>query len=60
MLVPPGDRASLARALAMVLDNAPLRLQLAAAAARAGAALPDWPAAVRRWVDALDQLIAAS
>ena len=59
MLVPPGDRASLARALAFVIDNTPLRLQLAAAAAKAGAALPDWPEAVRGWVDALDRLIAA-
>jgi glycosyltransferase involved in cell wall biosynthesis len=59
MLVPPGDREALARALAMVLDNAPLRRTLAAAAAKAGAALPDWPRAVRGWVDALDRLIAA-
>jgi glycosyltransferase involved in cell wall biosynthesis len=59
MLVPPGDRDSLMRALAMVLDKPPLRLQLAAAAAKAGAALPDWPEAVRRWADALDRLIGA-
>ena len=59
MLVPPGDAESLARALAMVMDSAPLRLQLATGAARAGAALPDWPSAVRRWVEALDRLVAA-
>lgn len=58
MLVPPGDRASLVRALAMVLDKAPLRLQLAAAAAKAGAVLPDWPEAVGRWAEALDRLVA--
>lgn len=59
MLVPPGDCEALARALAMVLDHTPLRLTLAAAAAKAGAALPDWPQAVRGWVDALNRLIAA-
>ncbi|HXZ00535.1 MAG TPA: glycosyltransferase family 4 protein [Stellaceae bacterium] len=59
MLVPPGDRDALARALAMVLDHPALRLTLAAAAAKAGAALPDWPQAVRGWADALDRLIAA-
>ena len=58
MLVPPGDRVSLVRALAMVLEKAPLRLQLAAAAATAGAALPDWPEAVGRWAEALDRLVA--
>jgi glycosyltransferase involved in cell wall biosynthesis len=58
MLVPPGDRSSLVRALALVLDNDGLRARLAAAAAAAGAALPDWPQAVRRWIEALDRLIA--
>jgi glycosyltransferase involved in cell wall biosynthesis len=56
LLVPPGDRASLTRALAMVLDKPPLRLQLAAAAAKAGAALPDWPQAIRHWARSLDRL----
>ena len=58
MLVPPGDRTSLTRALMQVLDNETLRVRLAAAAAKAGAALPDWPASVRRWIEALDRLIA--
>ena len=59
MLVPPGDRSSLVRALALVLDKPPLRLQLAAAAAKAGAALPDWPEAIRHWAQSLDRLIGA-
>jgi glycosyltransferase involved in cell wall biosynthesis len=58
MLVPPGDRAALTDALRFVIDNAPLRARLAAGAAAAGAALPDWPAATRGWIDALDRLIA--
>jgi glycosyltransferase involved in cell wall biosynthesis len=58
MLVPPGDRAELGRALAMVLDNGRLRARLAEGAAGAGAALPDWPAATRRWIDSLDRLVA--
>jgi glycosyltransferase involved in cell wall biosynthesis len=57
MLVPPGDRDSLARALAMVLDRPALRAQLAVAAAKAGAGLPDWPSAVRHWAQALDRLV---
>jgi len=58
MLVPPGDRAALARALGMVLDNETLRAQLAAGAAKAGARLPDWPVATRHWIEALDRLLA--
>jgi glycosyltransferase involved in cell wall biosynthesis len=60
LLVPPGDRDALERALAMIIDNARLRLQLAAGAARAGAALPDWPQAVARWVAAFDRLLEAA
>jgi glycosyltransferase involved in cell wall biosynthesis len=60
LLVPPGDRDSLVRALAMVLDKPQLRLQLAAASAKAGAALPDWPSAIRHWAQSLDRLIGAS
>lgn len=56
LLVPPGDRAALVRALALVLDDARLRTRLAAGAASAGAALPDWPAATARWIAALDRL----
>jgi glycosyltransferase involved in cell wall biosynthesis len=56
MLVPPGDRAALASALALVLDNDALHERLAAGAAKVGAALPDWPEATRRWIEALDHL----
>ncbi len=58
MLVPPGDRDALAAALTLVLDHPPLRQRLAAAATAASAALPDWPVATRRWLDALDRLAA--
>jgi glycosyltransferase involved in cell wall biosynthesis len=58
MLVPPGDRDALTQALGRLLDNGALRARLAAAAAKAGAALPDWPDAVRHWIAALDRLIA--
>ena len=57
LLVPPGDRLSLTRALAMIMDNERLRAQLAAGAAKAGAALPDWPQAVARWVTAFDEFV---
>jgi glycosyltransferase involved in cell wall biosynthesis len=58
LLVPPGDGAALAAALRLLLDNAPLRARLAAGAAAAGAALPDWPAAVQHWMAAFDRLTA--
>jgi glycosyltransferase involved in cell wall biosynthesis len=58
MLVPPGDSAELGRALAMVLDSGALRARLADGAAKAGAALPDWPTATQRWIDSLDRLVA--
>jgi glycosyltransferase involved in cell wall biosynthesis len=56
LLVPPGDRAALGRALAMVLDDGALRARLGQAAAKAGAALPEWPAATEGWIAALDRL----
>ena len=56
MLVPPGDVEALTAALERVLGNDKLRARLAAAAQRAGAALPDWPSAVRGWAAALDSL----
>ncbi|HUH83204.1 MAG TPA: glycosyltransferase family 4 protein [Stellaceae bacterium] len=56
LLVPPGDRDQLTRALAQMLDNASLRARLAAGAAAAGAALPDWPSATQRWLAALERL----
>jgi hypothetical protein len=40
------------------MDNERLRAQLAAAAAKAGAALPDWTQAVARWVAAFDKFVA--
>ena len=58
LLVPPGDAAALREALRRVLTDADLRSDLAAGARRAGAALPDWPTAVRRWADEFDRLIA--
>lgn len=56
LLVAPGDVAALRNALQRILTDAALRAQLAVGAARAGAALPDWPAAVRAWADAFDRI----
>ncbi len=56
LLVPPGDREALVAALRLLLDNADLGARLAAGAAAAGAALPDWPAAVQGWIEAFDRL----
>lgn len=58
LLVPPGDRDALTAALKTLLDNPTLRERLAAGAAAAGAALPDWEAAIRNWAAALDRLSA--
>jgi glycosyltransferase involved in cell wall biosynthesis len=57
LLVPPGDADALSIALGMMLDNGALRTRLAQAAAAAGASLPDWPAATRRWLEAFDRLV---
>jgi glycosyltransferase involved in cell wall biosynthesis len=58
LLVPPGDVAALASALRLLMDNAQLRARLAAGAAKAGAALPDWKTAIDRWIAAFDRLSA--
>jgi glycosyltransferase involved in cell wall biosynthesis len=58
ILVPPGDAPALAAALRRILGDAGLRAALAAGAARAGAALPDWRQTVRDWTAALDRLLA--
>ncbi len=57
LLVPPGDAAALREALRLVITDASLRARLAAGAAVAAAALPDWPTAVRHWAAALDRLV---
>ena len=56
LLVAPGDVAALREALHRMLVDPPLRRHLAAGARQAAAALPDWPAAVRRWAEAADRL----
>lgn len=57
VLVAPGDVAALRGALRQVLTDASLRQGLAEGAARAAQGLSDWPAAVHRWAQALDELI---
>jgi len=56
LLVAPGDAVALGDALRRVLTDLPLRQRLAAGAARAAQDLPDWPTAVHRWAQALDEL----
>ena len=58
LLVPPGDVVALRAALRRALGDAGVRADLAAGARRAAATLPDWPAAVHRWVGEFDRLIA--
>jgi glycosyltransferase involved in cell wall biosynthesis len=58
ILVPPGDEAALAIALRQVIADPALRRRLAGGAAKAGAALPDWPESVERWAAAFDRLVA--
>ncbi len=57
ILVAPGDAAALASALRQIVSDGDLRHRLAAGAVRAGAALPDWDATVRRWAAAFDRLV---
>jgi len=58
LLVPPGDDAALAEALARVLTDAELCQQLAAGARAARQALPDWPSACAKFSAALDAVSA--
>ncbi len=56
VLVPPGDGAALAHALARVMADTALRRRLAAAARRAGAALPGWTEAAARFAKELGRV----
>jgi glycosyltransferase involved in cell wall biosynthesis len=58
LLVPPGDAAALARALRRVITQPALASSLAAGSRAAGAQLPDWQQATKRWEEALDLLAA--
>jgi glycosyltransferase involved in cell wall biosynthesis len=56
LLVPPGNVAALRDALGRVLDDAALRVRLAAGARRARERLPTWEQACARFEDALAQV----
>lgn len=58
LLVPPGDEAALAAALARVLTDLELRRRLAAGARAARATLPDWPATCARFAATLEVVLA--
>jgi glycosyltransferase involved in cell wall biosynthesis len=55
-LVPPGDVAALAAALAAVLDDPSLRARLAAGARAARERLPSWESACGRFAAALERV----
>ena len=54
LLVPPGDDAALADALARVLTDPELRQRLAAGARKARETLPDWPTVCARFAATLE------
>jgi glycosyltransferase involved in cell wall biosynthesis len=56
LLVSPGDSRALAKALASVMDDSPLRATLAANARAARASLPTWSSAAAKFAAALDGL----
>lgn len=58
LLVPPGDEAALADALARVLTEPELRQRLAAGARKARETLPDWPSVCARFAATLDTVSA--
>lgn len=58
LLVPPGDAAALAAALARLIDDRALHVRLAAGAATAGAKLPSWDDTVGRWIEMAERLLA--
>ncbi|HRD67801.1 MAG TPA: glycosyltransferase family 1 protein, partial [Candidatus Competibacter sp.] len=58
LLVPPGDEAALAGALARVLTDLELRQQLAAGARAVRSNLPGWPSACARFAATLHEVLA--
>jgi glycosyltransferase involved in cell wall biosynthesis len=58
LLVPPGDRAALARALRRVIAQPAIAARLAAGSRATGARLPDWPQVTEAWERAFDRLAA--
>ena len=57
ILVAPGDADALAEALSRLIEEPALRARLAAGAAAAGRALPDWDEAVTRWRNGVARLL---
>jgi hypothetical protein len=55
LLAPVGDGAALAASLAQIIEDAALRDRLAEGARDAGLKLPDWRAAGRAFMRALDR-----
>jgi len=58
LLVPPGDEAALADALARVLTEPELRQRLAAGARAARETLPGWPTVCARFATTLNEVLA--